>query len=235
MNKFAFTLAEVLITLGIIGIVAALTLPALIQTNKNLEVEAKLKKFYSIMNQAIMLSELKNGDYNYWPAPCGNTTCEEYLAKYYKPYFTTIKLTKFNSYGGNNVAYYFNDGTAVVFKAEGGKFDIFFFPNAKNLDPDNFAETNDDGSVASRQGSGISYFTFQTIPPNDESGHTMKRFRNKKFSPYIHDLRCWSEACLTDPGNTWACHKDAPLKGWCTALIFYHGWKIPKDYPFKVR
>ena len=56
MNKFAFTLAEVLITLGIIGVVAALTLPTQIQTNTNLEVEAKLKKFCTIMNQAIMLS-----------------------------------------------------------------------------------------------------------------------------------------------------------------------------------
>ena len=33
MKKFAFTLAEVLITLGIIGIVAALTLPTLIHNN----------------------------------------------------------------------------------------------------------------------------------------------------------------------------------------------------------
>ena len=33
MDKFAFTLAEVLITLGIIGIVAAMTLPTIIQNN----------------------------------------------------------------------------------------------------------------------------------------------------------------------------------------------------------
>ena len=35
--KKAFTLAEVLITLGIIGVVAAMTLPALIQQNRNKE------------------------------------------------------------------------------------------------------------------------------------------------------------------------------------------------------
>lgn len=45
MTKQAFTLAEVLITLGIIGVVASMTLPALIQTNKNAEVESKLKKY----------------------------------------------------------------------------------------------------------------------------------------------------------------------------------------------
>lgn len=41
MKTKAFTLAEVLITLGIIGVVAAMTLPALIQTNKNLESRGK--------------------------------------------------------------------------------------------------------------------------------------------------------------------------------------------------
>lgn len=61
MTKQAFTLAEVLITLGIIGVVASMTLPALIQTNKNAEVESKLKKVYSVMNQAILRSEIDNG------------------------------------------------------------------------------------------------------------------------------------------------------------------------------
>ena len=53
--KNAFTLAEVLITLGIIGIVVALTLPTLIQNHRNQVVETRLKKFYSTINQAITL------------------------------------------------------------------------------------------------------------------------------------------------------------------------------------
>ena len=35
MKNYGFTLAEVLITLGTIGVVAALTLPALVQHNSN--------------------------------------------------------------------------------------------------------------------------------------------------------------------------------------------------------
>ena len=34
VQKFAFTLAEVLITLGIIGVVSAMTIPSLIQSYK---------------------------------------------------------------------------------------------------------------------------------------------------------------------------------------------------------
>lgn len=50
-RKNAFTLAEVLITLGIIGVVAAMTLPTLINTTNNKQLEAQLKKTYSELNQ----------------------------------------------------------------------------------------------------------------------------------------------------------------------------------------
>ena len=46
-GKSAFTLAEVLITLGIIGVVAAMTLPALIQKNNAKSLEVAFKKAYS--------------------------------------------------------------------------------------------------------------------------------------------------------------------------------------------
>lgn len=52
-NKFGFTLAEVLITLGIIGIVAAITMPTLIQNHQKRSLEAATKKFYSMMSQAV--------------------------------------------------------------------------------------------------------------------------------------------------------------------------------------
>ena len=45
-----FTLAEVLITLGIIGVVAALTMPALINKYQKKVLEVKLKKAYSVIN-----------------------------------------------------------------------------------------------------------------------------------------------------------------------------------------
>lgn len=49
--KRAFTLAEVLITLGIIGIVAAMTMPAVINNTRNKQLETSLKKAYSILAQ----------------------------------------------------------------------------------------------------------------------------------------------------------------------------------------
>lgn len=50
-----FTLAEVLITLGIIGVVAAITIPTLISKYQKQEYVTRLKKAYSEFNQALRL------------------------------------------------------------------------------------------------------------------------------------------------------------------------------------
>ena len=54
-RKVAFTLAEVLITLGIIGVVAAMTMPSLIQNYQKQEMAAKVKKVYSVLFLATAL------------------------------------------------------------------------------------------------------------------------------------------------------------------------------------
>ena len=51
--KKAFTLAEVLITLGIIGVVAAMTMPSLIQNYQKKALATQTQKFYSMMSQAV--------------------------------------------------------------------------------------------------------------------------------------------------------------------------------------
>ncbi|MBP3923870.1 type II secretion system protein [bacterium] len=54
-SKYGFTLAEVLITLGIIGIVAAMTMPALIAKYQQKAMVTQLKKVYTELSQAIMM------------------------------------------------------------------------------------------------------------------------------------------------------------------------------------
>ncbi len=57
-----FTLAEVLITIGIIGLVAALTLPALINNNRNKALETAFKKNYSAISQVLNMYYAQNGE-----------------------------------------------------------------------------------------------------------------------------------------------------------------------------
>ena len=51
VKKWGFTLAEVLITLGIIGVVAAITIPALLTNLNNRHTESILREDYSILQQ----------------------------------------------------------------------------------------------------------------------------------------------------------------------------------------
>uniref|UniRef100_UPI004029BEED type II secretion system protein n=1 Tax=Candidatus Scatousia sp. TaxID=3085663 RepID=UPI004029BEED len=66
MHKKAFTLAEVLITLGIIGIVAAMTLPTVVNKYQERVTVTKVKKFYSLINQALLFAIKDNGYVDEW-------------------------------------------------------------------------------------------------------------------------------------------------------------------------
>lgn len=88
-KKSAFTLAEVLITLGIIGVVAALTLPSLIQKKQNKVLEVQFKKSYSLISQS-MLNVVENeygGIVEFGNSDLGNLILT--LSKYYKDAQTT--------------------------------------------------------------------------------------------------------------------------------------------------
>ncbi len=59
--KKGFTLAEVLITLAIIGVVAALTIPSVIVKTQQQEFKTAAKKAHSVLSQAVQLTEVKDG------------------------------------------------------------------------------------------------------------------------------------------------------------------------------
>ena len=125
-----FTLAEVLITLGIIGVVAAMTLPALINNTRNLQYKAGLQKAYSVLAQALermnseqgfIANQENYGMHQFAPAlkkyliqgkDCGNTNCQQngtnddvglLLSKVYKTY---------NGYKGYNAN--FDEGQSIL-------------------------------------------------------------------------------------------------------------------------
>ena len=83
----AFTLAEVLITIGIIGVVAAMTIPNLLTKMDRDKKIATVRKAQSILNQAIKLSTIDNEDYEAWDT---SLPPREYLDKYYTPYMKVI-------------------------------------------------------------------------------------------------------------------------------------------------
>ena len=61
IKKKAFTLAEVLITLAIIGVVASITIPSVIVNTQQNEFKTGLKKAVSVLNQAITMTQALDG------------------------------------------------------------------------------------------------------------------------------------------------------------------------------
>lgn len=84
--KKAFTLAEVLVALTIIGIVAAMTIPSIMQSTQEAELKSAYKKAYSEMSQAVMKMAQDNG---------GDLSAYNGAARSFKPdyikYFDIIK------------------------------------------------------------------------------------------------------------------------------------------------
>lgn len=88
VKNAAFTLAEVLITLGIIGVVAAMTIPALIGHYKKVQTVTQLKKVYSALQQSVQLSQTTYGDINTWD---WTLNAEEFFKTYMSSNLKVIK------------------------------------------------------------------------------------------------------------------------------------------------
>lgn len=94
-KRCAFTLAEVLVTLGVIAVVAALTMPRLIENHQKRVISGQLKEFVSIFNQAFNTSKAFNGDSETWEiTPLGH----EALPKYIYPYLKTTECNTSDNY-----------------------------------------------------------------------------------------------------------------------------------------
>lgn len=112
-----FTLAEVLITLAIIGVVAALTIPAVVRNYRAVQYETALKKAYSEMSQVVnrmnteegKLSTIENYDHHTF-----SPIFIKYVksTEYYKSLTYANILNKYKTYNKNKVisTAYFDEG-----------------------------------------------------------------------------------------------------------------------------
>jgi len=123
-RKQGFTLAEVLITLGIIGVVAAMTLPTLIQKHQKRVLEKQFIKAYSLISQAAKKAEADLG----FAPECYYWNKNPYVG-------LSIHCAEYNS-SGNCVRSAFADGSPLSSDDYNGRFgDCKLFGEAiiKNL------------------------------------------------------------------------------------------------------
>ena len=117
-RSYGFTLAEVLITLAIIGVVAALSIPAVISNSQQQEFKTGLRKAVSVLNSAITMNMALDGE-----SPYDNKQLIQYLTRHMSILKTTVSLGYFsntchnkgNCDDNSNSAFYTSDGMRFEF------------------------------------------------------------------------------------------------------------------------
>ena len=225
LKRPAFTLAEVLITLGIIGVVAALTIPTLMANHRKKVVETKLEKIYSVMNQAINLTNAEYGDVTNWIIDCGSSnspTCsineaENWFNSTIGKHLETLKTGKTKNKTDDILLIYLKDGS--ILGVTNYIYDMVFYVNSD--------------AISNKQ-SGKNYFLFRFNPillshqNNEEAQKDLKYSLKPTFEPYSNYWNGTREQLID--GHSFSCAQN---HAFCAKLIQYDGWKISKDYPVK--
>ena len=96
MKIRAFTLAEVLITLAIIGVVAAMTIPTLIANYKEKALENQFKRSYAVLNQALLSAQSQFGYLPrcYYKSNAYSSALSDECAELTEKFLSNLKITK---------------------------------------------------------------------------------------------------------------------------------------------
>lgn len=224
--KKGFTLAEVLITLGIIGVVAAMTMPSLVANYEKKRTATAVKKAYSELSQALKLAEVDYGDMEYWDWPESDDldNNRKFIDRYITPYYKGITNLK----DGNKEAEWGGgiSDTAINFVASNGTIfsmkPIAFRRTTYILaDVNGFKKPN-------KMGTDMFYFDAidgKLLPDGWEDGLTREMILNG-YSHNGQTYTCKTARSENDDATMNARHA-------CTSLLMIDGWEFKKDYPWK--
>jgi len=223
-RKAAFTLAEVLITLGVIGVVAAMTIPGLMTAHKKHVTAAKLKRAVSEINQAIRLSENENGQMENWDKTLPE---EEFINTYFRPYIKIMTLCKTNADCGYSSEFpisYMN-GTKALYSSLRYK-DIGRLPfitmdgvlYAYSINTTGMVDTDNDkmiiidingGEKPNQHGRDVFFFY------RDEDADSIIPYGSDKSREEVNQ----------------SCSKTGDGR-YCAVLVKENGWEFPNNYPW---
>ena len=227
--KKGFTLAEVIITLGIIAIVAAMTLPSLIGNYQKKQTATQLKKIYSLLQQAQKRAEVDYEAIEYWDFTLSKT---EFANRYIKPYYkilTDYDNTNFptdyitNCNNGGNCDGYGSFPTASKFILTDGT--LFAVNPAHSAPGENqlfITIIVDINGLKKPNKYGRDIFMFSVQPANGVLPYGVGNLAGlTQTASYDRQLLLNRESR--------SCQKDGIF---CAALIMTDNWEIKDDYPW---
>lgn len=223
----AFTLAEVLITLGIIGIVAAMTLPGVMTDYKKKEIPVRLLKFSSTLQNAFNLATIDYGPSVNWNFPSMQNDPDQtnlFVNTYIFPYLTGLRACDADEkkcqriakslYGGNG-----NDRMPVYIFSDGSCFGMITGGSSDLASQLHF--TYDYNCLGKPNEYDKDIFTFYL---RQREGKAPKLYAGNFPVLNAHSRQDFLELCKN--------HESTHHGGICAALIEYDGWEIRDDYPW---
>lgn len=237
-KHLAFTLAEVLITLGIIGVVAAMTIPTLITNAQKKETVTRLKGAYSQIEQAIRMSEADNGDLSGWDFT-KDDWFETYIVNYIKYQKDTFKdlsdkkAIPYKEISGNR-----ETGLALLRPGFGGS-KVYTLLNGVDI-----ITGGDDHSEESYSRGLLVDINGIYSKPNQFGKDTFYLLVDQRHGLAPRGKWAAKVGCaptVDNPDRNWyknstcwnlGCNKNG--RGmFCAGLIMYDNWTIARDYPWK--
>lgn len=239
-KSFGFTLAEVLITLGVIGIISAITLPNLIANYQKKSVANRLKKMYAVTKQAVKLSTVDNDEVSGWDWDLAENDIYNFTKTYFYPYFKGSQIYKGNDFTKSTNNKYViksladktvvglnNDEYAVIVLLDGSYFitkerhntgyewlyiDINGLSGPNRIARDVFVLNMTPNFAYNKKRNAEIIFWGE--------GHNREELRNPNPQNYGY------YGCSSN-------NKNGYYAGYfCGALIQADGWKISEDYPW---
>ena len=218
MRRFAFTLAEVLITLMIIGIVAALTIPSVISNYQQQEFKTGLKKAVSVLNEAIQTNIAQDGE-----TPYENGNLYTYLQRHMNVIKTRRLERCYNKTTGNVVPAVPKGGDSYDCDAEGYLQNNTFYtldgmrfevPYLPNLTSHLYLHESGTSLVSGKRYD--SNYTCSCSPWGCDAG---RRCGNSEYEPGRINFHCGSYGLSENKNNT--------LNPPCVIMVDVNGDKKP--------
>ncbi len=187
-KAIAFTLAETLIVMGIIGIVSALTLPNLNSSTGEKEKVAKVKKLLQNLDDAVGRATAVYGPVEEWCSDTG-LECDDKMMERIAEFLKISKKTE--------DFYALADGSEIIFYSFDGGDDCHAYPN---LTLDGRIDVDIDGSNKGKNLFGYDRFSFVitdqgVFPDNTGTG-------NGNNSPTLKDTYgFYATAWVVEMGN----------------------------------
>lgn len=242
-NKKAFTLAEVLITLGIIGVVAAMTMPSLVANYQKKRTVSQLKAAYTTIAQAFERAQVDHGDMENWGLEnfYGQTSNAEamtksYVEDYFLPYVKVTKnlgMSSLYKLGYTNT--YFLGGKEDSGAVYGSRYVVVLENGtvvALSLDThcdESHTDSNGD-TVCDSQ----SYYTNPYIIVDINGKQKPNTFGKDLFVMLISNNKFgFYRYAGSEFDRDWllkACSKGSKESRHCGQLIQYDGWEINYDW-----